>query len=52
VPWLALVVVAEGEAELSGATPVAECCTPAKPLTDPNDKDVEQGLYLAVTETV
>ena len=52
VPWLALVVVAEGEAELSGATPVAECCTPEKPLTDPNDKDVEQGLYLAVTETV
>lgn len=52
VPWLALVVVAEGEAELSGATPVAECCTPTKPLTDANDKDVEQGLYLAVTETV
>lgn len=54
VPWLALVVVAEGEAELSGATPVAECVTPGlqPPLPEPADKDVEQGLYLAVTETV
>ncbi|NUZ08357.1 hypothetical protein [Piscinibacter koreensis] len=54
VPWLALVVVAEGEAELSGATPVADCVTPGlqPPLPDPADKDVEQGLYLAVTETV
>lgn len=52
VPWLALVVVAEGEAELSGATPVAQCFTAGTPLQDPNDKDVEQGLFLAVTETV
>ena len=46
--------VAEGEAELSGATPVAECVTPGlrPPLPDADDKDVEQGLYLAVTETV
>ena len=53
-PWLALVVVAEGEAELSGATPVAECVTPGltPPLPEPADKDVEQGLYLAVTDTV
>lgn len=51
-PWLALVVVAEGEAQLSTATPIADCVTPGTMLTDPADKDVEQGLYLAVTETV
>jgi hypothetical protein len=51
-PWLALVVVAEGEAELSAATPVAECVTEGTTLLDPDDRDVEQGLYLAVTETV
>jgi hypothetical protein len=51
-PWLALVVVAEGEAQLSTATPVADCVTPGTTLLDPTDKDVEQGLYLAVTETV
>lgn len=52
IPWLALVVVAEGEAQLSTATPVAECVTGGTTLLDPADKDVEQGLYLAVTETV
>ena len=51
-PWLALVVVAEGEAQLSAATPVASCVTAGTTLLDPADKDVEQGLYLAVTETV
>lgn len=52
-PWLALVVVAEGEAQLSAATPVAQCVTPGKSLPHADDdKDVEQGLYLAVTETV
>jgi hypothetical protein len=51
-PWLALVVVAEGEAQLSSATPVGQCVTPGKTLPDAADKDVEQGLYLAVTETV
>ncbi|MEO6525023.1 MAG: hypothetical protein ABIP93_00195 [Gemmatimonadaceae bacterium] len=52
-PWLALVVVAEGEAQLSAATPVAQCVTPDTVLLDATtDKDVEQGLYLAVTETV
>jgi hypothetical protein len=51
-PWLALVVVAEGEAELSSATPVADCVTQGTALLDPQDKDVEQGLYLGVTETV
>lgn len=54
VPWLALIVVAEGEAELSTATPVAECFTAGTraKLLEPDDRDVEQGLYLAVTETV
>jgi hypothetical protein len=54
VPWLALVVVAEGEAELSTATPVAECFTAGTlaKIADPTDRDVEQGLYLAVTEMV
>ena len=52
IPWLALVVVAEGEAQLSSATPVADCVTAGTPLLDSDDKDVEQGLYLAVTETV
>jgi hypothetical protein len=52
VPWLALVVVAEGEGELSGATKVAECVTPGTPLLEPTDKDVEQGVYLTVTQTV
>ena len=51
-PWLALVVVAEGEAELSTATAVGECVTPGTTLFHPEDRDVEQGLYLAVTETV
>jgi hypothetical protein len=52
-PWLALVVVAEGEAQLSTATAVADCVTPGTTLLDAaTDRDVEQGLYLAVTETV
>src|SRR4051812_3284014 len=52
-PWLALVVVAEGEASLSSATAVADCVTAGTTLLEATqDKDVEQGLYLAVTETV
>ncbi|MGJ7497167.1 hypothetical protein ACSFA8_19055 [Variovorax sp. RT4R15] len=51
-PWLALVVVAEGEAQLSTATAVAQCVTAGTTLLDAQDKDVDQGLYLAVTETV
>ncbi|MGI9052149.1 MAG: hypothetical protein ACR2HQ_05780 [Ilumatobacteraceae bacterium] len=52
VPWLALVVVAEGEAELSATVTVDQCTTPGTTLLDPADHDVEQGIYLAVTETV
>jgi hypothetical protein len=51
-PWLALVVVAEGEAELSTAAAVRDCVTAGTPLLDAADQDVEQGLYLAVTDTV
>jgi hypothetical protein len=52
-PWLALVIVAEGEgAELSTPTAVAQCVTPGVTLPDPTDRDVEQGIYLALTETV
>jgi hypothetical protein len=52
-PWLALVVVAEGEAELSTAAPVADCVTPGTVLLEAaEDRDVESGLYLAVTATV
>lgn len=50
VPWLALVVIAEGEGQISGETPVAECITPGKPLAGPND--VATGVYLAVSDTV
>ena len=51
-PWLALVVVAEGEAQLSATTPVAQCVTPGTTLLDAaTDQDVDQSLYLAVTET-
>jgi hypothetical protein len=31
---------------------VAQCVTPGTALLDPDDKDVQQGLYLNVTETV
>lgn len=51
-PWLALVVVAEGEAELSPPTSVAHCVGSEVTLQDPDDTDVDKGLYLAVTETV
>lgn len=51
-PWLALVVVAEGEAELSTPAPVEQCVTAGVSLLDPEDRDVPEGVYLAVTETV
>lgn len=51
-PWLALVVVAEGEAELSTPVPVADCTTAGTALLHPEERDVDQGVHLAVTETV
>jgi hypothetical protein len=49
-PWLALVVVAEGEATLSPEQPVAQCVTPGKTLAGHND--VATGVCLQVTPTV
>ena len=49
-PWLALVVIAEGEGQLSGETPVGQCVTAGVTLTGPND--VATSVYLAVTRTV
>ena len=51
-PWLALVVVAEGEAELSTSAPVEQCVTAGVSLLDPEDRDVPETVYLAVTQTV
>jgi hypothetical protein len=52
-PWLALVVIAEGEGALSpDPVPVAECVTPGKVLPHPEDADSPTGYYLTVTETV
>jgi hypothetical protein len=49
-PWLALVVIAEGEGTLSGETPVGQCVTPGVTLTGPSD--VATSVYLGVTKTV
>jgi hypothetical protein len=50
VPWLALVVIAEGEGTLSGEVPVAECVTPGVTLA--GRADVPTGVYLSVPKTV
>lgn len=50
IPWLALVVIAEGEGTLSGETPVKDCVTPGVTLSGPND--VATGVYLAASQTV
>jgi hypothetical protein len=49
-PWLALVVLAEGEATLSGEVPVQQCVTPGVTLTGPSD--VASSVYLSVTRSV
>src|SRR5262245_48915285 len=49
-PWLALVVVAEGEGQLVADRPVAECVTPGVTLTGPSD--VPTGTYLSVPQSV
>ena len=49
-PWVALVVLAEGEATLSGDVPVRECVTPGITLSGPGD--VATGTYLSVTRSV
>jgi hypothetical protein len=49
-PWLALVVIAEGEGQLSAESDVKDCVTPGTTLDGPND--VARGVYLAVSRTV
>jgi hypothetical protein len=49
-PWLALVLIAEGEAELKLNQPVAECVTPGKRLT--GKADVELANYIAIRKSV
>ena len=50
VPWLALVLIAEGEGQLSAEVPIGQCITPGKTLSGPND--VATGVYLGVSKTV
>jgi hypothetical protein len=52
VPWLALVVIAEGEGSLSAETPVDQCVTSGVSLPEPDDRDVATSVYLSVTDTV
>lgn len=49
-PWLALVVIAEGEGTLSGEQPIAQCVTAGVTLAGPND--VATGVCLSVTQDV
>lgn len=51
-PWLALVVLAEGEGEVVTATKVRDAVTAGVSLPHPEDADVDQTACLAVTETV
>jgi hypothetical protein len=53
VPWLALVVIAEGEGSVSPEPrPIAECVTAGTLLPDATDVDSASGYFLSVTETV
>ena len=50
VPWLALVLIAEGEGRFSAEVPIGQCITPGKTLSGPND--VATGVYFGVSKTV
>ncbi|MDH4344813.1 MAG: hypothetical protein OEW31_00600, partial [Thermoleophilia bacterium] len=50
VPWLALVLIADGEGELRPNTPISQCVTLGVTLT--GDRDAETGTALRVTESV
>jgi hypothetical protein len=52
LPWLALVVIAEGEGALSKESPVEDCFTPGTLWPDHTDRDVATSVYLNVTQTV
>ena len=49
-PWLALVVLAEGEGTLSGDVPIGECVTAGTPMADDNDTSI--GKYLEVRQSI
>ncbi len=49
IPWLALVVIAEGEGQISTESPVDQCVTAGIKLDGPND--VARGIYLAVPQS-
>jgi hypothetical protein len=51
-PWLALVLIAEGEGSLVTDVPVADCTTSGTTLVDPTDADVAKGTCLEVPESV
>jgi hypothetical protein len=52
LPWVALVVIAEGEGALSSESPVEDCFTPGTSWPDHTDRDVATSVYLNVTQTV
>jgi hypothetical protein len=52
IPWLALVVIAEGEGSLSAESPVEQCVTDFTKVPQPADRDVATSVYLSVTQTV
>ncbi len=49
IPWLALVVIAEGEGAISAESPIADCVTPPLALSGPSDTPT--GVYLSVPQT-
>ena len=49
IPWMALVVIAEGEGEISAEAPVEQCVSAGVKLDGPND--VARGIYLAVPQS-
>lgn len=49
-PYLALVVLAEGEATVSGDVDVTKCVTPGTPMAD--DADTSTGKYLEVRQSI
>jgi hypothetical protein len=51
-PWLALVLIAEGEGSLVTDVPVADCTTSGTTLADPTDTDVAKGTCLEIPESV
>lgn len=51
-PWVALVLIAEGEGNLVNDVPVADTTTAGTTLANPTDTDVAKGTCLEVPESV